>query len=428
MLRLSLCILLLPAAATVAHDNVPGPVENVAIVGGTVHTVSGETIDKGIVITADGVITDVLGDVELYTLPEGTLVIDASGKHVYPGLIDASAEVGLVEVNAVRASRDLDEAGNVSPEAKAQLAFNPDSEHVATTRANGVLLVHSHPEGGIVSGTGAVMRLEGWTYEDMTLASTGLVLNWPGLLPNTAWWNDETPEEQAKERDENLARIETIFDQARQYRRAKAADDTIAYDASMEAMMPALAGEAKVFVNADEASQIESAVAFGVRRGLDLVIIGGRDAALVSDLLIEHDVPVIIDGIQRLPDRRDDDVAAVYALPAALKQAGVTFAISADRGAAFTRNLPYHAASAVGYGLSAEDAVASLTLWPAKILGVADKVGSLGQGKEATLFIADGDILEVTSHVTDAWVNGRRVDLSSHHTRLRDKYRARLAE
>ena len=430
-----------------ASDEVPGQMQNVALVGGTVHTVSGETIEGGAVVITDGKISAV-GPVASMSLPDDLEQIDVAGHHVYPGLFDPSSQVGLVEINSVDMTVDFNEQGSINPNAQAHVAVNPDSELIPTIRANGVLLAHVHPIGGFVSGQGAIMAMDGWTYEDMTMAApTGIVVNWPNMLPRQAWWIETSVAEQIRERDEQLQEVEELFDRAESYKAAREAagletgpssrpadSDADApagappFDAKLEAMAPLFDGELPLLIAADEASQISAAVAFGERRGIKVVIVGGGEAHRVADLLVAADVPVIIDGTQRMPRGRDAAVDEAFALPGKLAEAGVVFAISDDRRPAFSRNLPYHAATAVPFGLSREDAIKSITLWPAEIFGVSDRVGSLEAGKDATLFVADGDILEVPTHVTHAWIAGRRVDLSSRHTRLNDKYKQRYGQ
>ena len=415
---------LLPAAllppAALASDQVPGPPQTspVALVGGTVLPVSGPVIEDGTVVFEGGRIVAVGADV---AVPEGAEVIDCAGSFVYPALFDAETDLGLVEIGAVRATRDQREAGDLNPSARAAVAVNPDSELIPTTRANGVLLAHVLPAGGLVSGTAAVMKLDGWTYEDMTLAEGGVVVDWPDMEPPRPR-EDEDDEEQDDPREGRLRQLEDFFAAARDY----VDDEAPAYDARYEAMRPVMAGDAPLLVRADEARQIEAGVAFALRHGARPIVVGGRDALACADLLVGHDVPVILDGVHRLPAHRDSDPAEPFELPAKLAEAGVRFCVSGNRGASFVRNLPYHAATADAHGLGAGDALASITLWPAQILGVGDEVGSLEAGKAATLFVADGDILEVPTQVTHAWIDGRRVDLTSRHTMLDEKYRKRL--
>ncbi len=440
-LRCVLLLLALLASTAQANDQIPGSLENVALVGGTVHTANGP-VENAVVVTQDGKIVGVIEDAAAYKPAADVTVIDVAGRHVYPGMIDAATTVGLTEIGAVRATRDLQEAGGgdaINPNAAAQLAYNPDSELIPTVRANGVLVAHVHPTGGLVAGQSALMRLDGYTYEEATIVPrVGLIVNWPEMLPNTSWWEESSPEEQAEQRDKQIATLETAFDEAQRYRQTRQAETEASadtFDIRLEAMLPVLDGELPVLISAEEQSQIEAAVAFGKRRGLRMILLGGAEADRCVETLRAANVPVILTGVHRLPRGRDADVDQPGKLPAALRDAGIEFAIASAGGPPVSggarwpmlaRNLPYHAAEAVAHGLTRDEAVAAITFTPAKLLGVDDQLGSLEEGKAATLFVSDGDILDVRSNVTHAWIDGRRVDLSSRHTQLRDKYRRRL--
>ena len=425
----------LPARAS---DNVPGSptTRPVALVGATVYLVSGDPIEDAALVVKDGKIAAVgkRGEVDV---PADAESIDCAGKRIYPGLFDASDQLGLVEIGAVRATVDDTEAGGVNPNAAVRVSVNPDSEVIPTVRANGILLAHVTPTGGLVSGQGAVMMLDGWTYEDMTLKPvTGVRLNWPGLLPRESFRQAVPVERQLQQRDENLRRIEELFDAADRYRLALSAATRPAaapagapdYDAKLAAMVPLLTGEVPLIVDANEASQIESAVAFAARRKLKLVLLGAADAGKVIPLLKAHDVAVILEGTHRLPGGRDEAYDEPFTLPARLAAAGVRFAVASNREPAFARNLPEQVGTAVGYGLGDADALRCMTLWPAQILGVADRVGSLEVGKDATLIVCDGDVLETPTHVVAAYIQGRPVDLTSKQTRLNDKYKRRYGQ
>ncbi|MEM6560861.1 MAG: amidohydrolase family protein [Planctomycetota bacterium] len=413
-----LCLALLVAAS----DQIPGPPQKqpVALTGATLHTVSGDVLEDATLVFADGVIVSINGEI-----PADAEVIDATGKHVYPGLFEGATELGLVEIGAVRATRDQAEVGVMNPNVRAEVAVNPGSELIPTNRANGILLSTTMPRGGVMSGQAAVLQLDGWTYEDMTLRSgAGMLLNWPNMRPSRAWWIEESAAEQLAERDRQLRVIEDALRLAKAY----AADEDGEYDARWDALKPVLTGEMPLLVRANDVLQIEAAVAFAAAHELRCVIVGGRDALQCAALLAANDVPVVLDGVHRNPARRDAPIDEPFTLPAKLKAAGVKFAISSNRGTSFDRNLPYHAATAAAFGLSEADAIAAITLWPAQIYGVDDRVGSLEVGKHATLFVADGDILAVPTQVERAWINGRVVDLTSRHTMLNEKYKRRLAE
>ena len=287
------------------------------------------------VVVADGKIAAVgkRGEVDV---PADAESVDCKDKRIYPGLFDACDQLGLVEIGAVRATVDDTETGGLNPNAQARVSVNPDSEVIPTVRANGILLAHVTPTGGLVSGEGAVMMLDGWTYEDMTLRPvTGVRLNWPNLLPRESFRQFIPVERQLQQRDENLRRIEEVFDAAERYRLAldaagvasaatrpatasaasRPAMEVPDYDAKLEAMVPLLTGEIPLIVDANETSQIESAVAFAARRKLKLIVLGAADAGKVIPLLKQHDVAVILEGTHRLPTARDEPYDEPFTLP-----------------------------------------------------------------------------------------------------------------
>lgn len=429
-----LSVLLLALAETsslaTAADIIPARQQTkpIAIVGGTIFPVSSDPIPQGVVVFAGGKII-AIGDAKNVTVPDEAEVIDATGKHIYPGLFDSYSNLGLVEIDAVRATLDAAESGEINPNVKAQVGVNPDSELIPVTRANGVLLAVSAPNGGIISGQSVVLQLDGWTWEELTVKSpVGLHINWPNMSPVSAWWEEKSKEQQVDRRETQLKQLTTAFDNARAYQQARQAKDSQqAFDARWESMLPVLEGKLPIVVVADDAQQIQSAVAFAARQKAKLIIFGGYDAEECAELLKRHDVPVIVSSVYRLPQREGDAYDAAYSLPARLKGAGVKFCIAggARFGASNVRNLPYNAATAVAFGLDEADALKAITLWPAETYGVADRVGSLQEGKDATLFIADGNILETATEVESAYVAGRKIELTDKHKRLWRKYQER---
>jgi len=408
-----------------ASPEIPGaaPKGPVAIIGGTVHPVSGKSIERGTVLFERGRITAV-GD--KVPVPAGALKVDASGKHVYPGLFDALTNMGLVEINSVRATIDEAETGSINPNVQAVVAVNPDSEQIPVTRSNGVLLTLTAPSGGIITGRSAVIQLDGWTWEDMTVRGDVAVhLHWPEMNPAAGWLGANPAREQMDARDRALDELRRAFETATAYRTARLAPNSRqAIDARWEAMIPVLDGRIPVVIHADELQQIQAAVAFAERWKLNIVLFGGYDAPRVANMLRDRKIPVIVAGTYRLPLRKTDDYDASYTVPARLRAAGVTYCIASTGrfGASQVRNLPYHAGNAVAYGLAADEALKAITLYPAQILGVADRVGSLEPGKDATLFISDGDPLETPTLVEAAFVQGRAVELNDRHKRLWRKY------
>jgi len=420
LVRLSLAFLL--AFPALASDQIPAKAQDhpIALTGGTIHPVSGPPVMNGSILFDKGMIVSIGTSI---TLPEGTEVIDITGKHVYPGLISSDTQIGLVEIGAVRATRDMSESGRINPNARAQTAVNPESELIPVARANGITMFVSSPTGGLISGTSAMMLSDGWTWEDMTYkAPAALVVNWPRMTTSNAPWIRQSEEEQTKEIAKQLEDLEKAFREARSYERAVMAGEDIPVDVRWEAMLPFLRRTAPVVVHASEVQQIEAAVAWAVREDLRIVIAGGHDAWRVADLLREHDIPVLAGGILRLPTRRFDAYDEPFTLPKKLHDAGIRFAIISEDDPAHERSLPYHAAKAAAYGLPKDEALRSITLSPAEIFGVADHVGSLDAGKDATLIVTTGDPLEIMTQVEMEFIQGRTIDLTSRHTMLYGKY------
>jgi imidazolonepropionase-like amidohydrolase len=427
---LAIMVVMLPLAApttALASPEVPGANQTrpIALIGGTVHALDGPDIAGGTVLFAKGKIVAVGKKV---SVPADALKVDVTDKHVYPGLIEAYSNTGLIEIGAVRATRDSSETGSINPNVRAQVAVNPDSELIPVGRSNGVLLSMSVPSGGLISGQSALLQLDGWTWEHLTVRSpVGMHVRWPQMEPIGAWWMKESKKDQLAERDDALDDLRKALDDARAYIKAQAADPERPVDSRWEAMRDVLSGKVPVIVEADEIQQIQSAVAFAVKQKLTLIIYGGYDAPHCAALLKKHDVPVIVGGVHRLPRRRHESYDTPFTVPARLHEAGVKFCISGSGrfGASTLRNLPYQAAMAAAHGLPEREALKAITVYAAEILGVDQRVGSLKAGHDATVFVADGNILEIPTHVTAAFIQGRAVDLSNRHKRLYQKYKQR---
>lgn len=409
----------------------------VCIINGTVHTVSGDVIQGGYVYFVDGVIQAV-GPEPLPRFSSAPEFVDAKGLHVYPGLISAYTQLGLIEIGSVRPSRDTDEVGDFSPEALAATAINPDSWFFPVTRINGVLAAGVFPMGGMFPGRASVIQLEGWTPEEMSVKrDAGLVINWPAMRAVRAWWVETPESDQNANIKQNMNRLRARLDASKAYFAARAADPSLPLDLRYEAMRSALpekpgdpAGKPAlpVFIDASDYDQIVSAVTTSIEYGLRPVIIGGRDAWMCADLLKKHDVPVVVNSTLLMPKRDDSAFDETYILPVKLAAAGVRFCIASGEETPHERNLPYAAAMAAAHGLDKAAALKAVTLWPAQILGVDGELGSLEAGKAATLIITTGDPLEVTTHVKDAFIHGRRIPMTSKQTDLADKYREKYKQ
>lgn len=429
-------VVLLASLPVAASDQIPAAKQArpIALVGATVHTVIGPPIENATIVFENGRITEVGRNAKV---PTGADRITVTGKHVYPGIIAANTSMGLVEINAVRSTRDYAETGSVKPNVRAEVSVNPDSEIIPVSRANGITMALTVPVGGLISGTSALIELDGWTWEDMTYqAPVGLHVFWPNMSVSTAWWERRSKEDQMKARDENLKRIKTAFTEARAYAKAKAAEQEsgVPYhdsDLRWTAMQPVLAGDVPVFIHASSLQQIQAAVGWASDEGLRVVIVGGRDAWRVTGLLKEKGVSVIYTDVHRSPGRRWEDYDVSFKAPLKLYEAGIPFCISSSGGGfgtAHVRSLPYQAAAAASYGLPKDEALRAVTIYPAQILGVGDRVGSLEVGKDATLIVTNGDPLEITTNVEMEFIRGRQVDLTSRHTMLYDKYRKKYEQ
>lgn len=424
------------------------------LAGGTIHTASGPALTNAWIHVRDGRIVAV--DAAPAPEPPADTRVDLHGLHLYPGLIAADTVLGLIEIEGVRATRDNREVGTFRPDVFAWVAIHPDSDLIPVARANGFTHVESTPQGGVVSGFSAVIHLDGWTSEQMTLnKAAALHLHWPefGLdptpkdqSPNPARW--KSPEDQIRDRNNRLQEIDDFFRDAAAYAAARKAalgdlaplpapgdhhqrpptPADFALVPAWEALLPVLQGQTPVFLHAEEAPQIRSAVEWALGRNLKPVVVGARDAARIAPWLAQLRIPVVYEHVHTLPVRDTDPYDVQFTAPATLSLAGVqvSFGGGATRyGAANLRNLPYTAAQAVAFGLEPLEALRGLTLYPARILGVADRLGSIEPGKDATFFIANGDILDVRTQVRRLWIAGQEVSLESRHTRLYERYRNR---
>jgi len=422
----------LAAPALAGPEWTPASPKKFALTGGTVHTVAAGDFENATVLVDDGRITAV--GAGLAAPPDAT-VFDCRGKHVYPGFIAANTMLGLIEVATIEGSNDTQETGNVNPNIRAEVMVNPDSDLLPVARLNGVTSALVVPGGGAIHGLSALVHLDGWTQEDMTVRrAVALHVRWPDMTPVRGWQVRQTDEEQNKARDAAIAAIRDAFDDAKAYEKARAAEGGAgvpAHDADVkwDAMRRVVRGEIPVFFEAETAAQIRAVLDFVDARGLrGAVLVGGRDAALFVGELKARGIAVIVGGTLEMPGRRYDAYDRAFALPGQLAAAGVTFCIAdggGSFGAANVRNLPQHAGMAAAFGLAKDEALRAVTLYPARILGVADRLGSIEVGKVADLQVTDGDALETATHCEQVFIAGRPIPMESRQTRLFKKYDSR---
>ena len=419
-----------------AQEGVVPPRGVSAIRNARIVTVSGPDIENGTIVIRDGKIEAVGANV---TVPTGAQTIDGNGLSVYPGMIDAGTNIGLVEVpQGANGTVDTSEVGELNPNAKAIVAVNPHSAHIAVTRVEGITNALTAPTGGLISGQAALINLLGTAPKEMAVVpQVALVINYPRIGFGGGGFGGFQQQQTANLSD-TLAANERQVDQIRKMLRdAEAygrAQDAYAKDKSLprpdrnvvlEPLVPYVRGEQPVIFRADREAEIRGAIKFAEEMKLKPIILGGNDAWKVASLLKEKNVPVILTGILSLPLREDDPYDALYENPAKLQAAGVRFCISTGDPGAEARNLAQYAGMAAAFGLSKADAVKAVTLYPAQIMNVADRLGSIEVGKMANLVVTDGDLLEIRSRIRYLFIDGRPVVLSSRHTELNDAFKNR---
>jgi imidazolonepropionase-like amidohydrolase len=421
-----------------AEQNKTGRAGVFAIANARIVTVSGAVIENGTVVIQNGKIAAVGASV---SIPAGAEKIDGKGLTVFPGMIDAGTNLGLGEITlGVNGSVDLAEVGQMNPNAKAIKGINPHSSHVNVTRVNGITSVLSVPTGnGLILGQGAVINLNGSTQAEMAIVPEfGLVINFPRISTFGGFGGGfggfgQPVEfgEAVKRRDAQLDELKKYFRIVENYARAKEAydkDKTLPYTASdekLDAMVPYVRGERAVIFTAERERDIRAVAKFVGETKLKGIVLGGQEAWKAADDLKKNNISVIYTNIYNLPVLDDDSYDYLYAAPSKLQQAGVKFCVSTGHNGEEVRDLPYQAGIAGAFGLSKEDALKSVTLYPAQILGIDDKVGSIEIGKMANIVVADGDILEPRTNIKYLFINGRLLPLTSRHTELYDSFKDR---
>lgn len=439
-LRLCVAIFIFAFAILSQNDgseqNQTGRAGTFAIVGARIVTVSGATIENGTVIIQNGKIAAVGANV---SVPAGTDRIDGKGLSVFPGMIDAGTNLGLAEIGqGVNASVDVSETGTMNANAKAIKGINPHSSHVNVTRVNGITTVMSYPTGGLIAGQGAVVNLNGSTQDEMAVVREfGLVINFPRIATFGGFgggFGGGPPvefSEAVKRRDTQLDELKKMFRTVESYLRAKdayARDKALPYPATdqrYEAMAPYIRGLRPVIFTAERERDIRGVAKFVAEMKLKGIIVGGQEAWKVADELKKNSISVIYTNIFALPVLEDNPYDSLFDAPSKMQAAGLKFCISTGDGGAEVRDLPYQAGVAGAFGLSKEDALKSVTLYAADILGVADRMGSIDVGKVANIVVTDGDILQPTTNIKYLFINGRLLPLTSRHTELFDSFKDR---
>ena len=412
------------------YAQVPAPItqkyDRIMLLHGKAHIGNGDYVDnssigieKGKILFVKNALTNPIDKTQWDT------IIDISNKHVYPGFIAPNVTLGLVEIDAVRATRDYRETGNFNPNVRALIGFNMDSEIIYTVRTNGVLVSQATPRGGLVSGTSSVMALDGWSWEEAVYkVDDGIHVNWPNKYKTTGWWAEPGSSSKNEKYEEVKRQIWAFFREAEGYAKKRNHDET---NLKYEAMRDLFKGNQRIYIHAHFAPEINDIVNFSREFNFKYpVLVGGYDAPMLADRLKENHFSVIIDKPHSLPKFSGDALTAYYDLAARLQSEGILFCISneGDMEAMNTRNLPFLAGTAQAYGLTEEQAVAAISLSAAKIMGLDDRIGSLENGKDATLFVSNGNALDMrTNEAYLAMVKGRFIALTNHQIELYRKYK-----
>ncbi|WP_347158107.1 amidohydrolase family protein [Pontibacter chitinilyticus] len=421
-------VALMLSVPAMAQVPAPAPKQSKPILlkGATLHVGNGTVIENAAVGFDNGKIT--------YAGPQsgaslsGYEVVDVTGQHIYPGLIQPNSGLGLNEVESVRATIDWREVGEFNPNVRSVVAYNTDSDIIPTIRTNGVLMTQLTPIGGTISGSSSVVQLDAWNWEDAIVkADEGIHLNWPRMLMPTG--NAERDKRLAKmqeQRDQTLTELTTMLRDAAVYK----AGQHDAENLKLAALAGLFDGSKTLYLHANYAKEILEGINFAKQAGVKkIVLVGGGDALAVADFLKQINIPVIYSGVHALPSRDEEDVDMPYKMPYLLQKAGLLVALDYDLSIHGTRNLPFIAGTAAAYGLDKEQALADVTLNTAKILGIDKQAGSVEVGKDATLVVSKGDLLDMrTNDVTEAFIQGRKLDLNNKqkylYHKFEDKYKA----
>jgi len=417
-------LLILCFSITFAQQT-PAPTQTEAftIVGATAHIGNGTVIEHSIIIVENGKITACVNGLTSKIEYKGT-IIEAKGKHVYPGFIAPNTTLGLAEIGAVRATRDFDEVGELNPHIRSLIAYNAESKVVESMRPNGVLIGQITPRGGTISGTSSIVQFDAWNWEDAAIkVDDAIHLNWPRTFTRGRWWLGEDPGLKAnKNYAKEIGKISAFIAESKAYQKGNKATKNIPYDA----MQGLFNGSQKLFIHVNDEKGITDAVDFAKVNGVtNMVIVGGYHANKVTALLKANNIPVLVMRTQSTPNSDDDDYDFPYKLAKLLTDQGILVGLqnSGQMERANARNLPFQAGQVVGQGMGKEEALKLITSNTAKILGIDDDYGTLEKGKSATLFISEGDALDMRTNIlTHAFIDGRAISLETHQTTLWKRY------
>jgi len=404
----------------------------IAITGARIIPIVGEEIPKGTILIKDGVIADLGADV---AVPAGAEVVDAAGLQAYPGMIDGYSSLGLVEISGVSATVDNRETGRINPQARALEAIRYDSMHIPIARSNGITAAVVAPSGGLVSGVSCLLRLDGWTNREMAVKTAAAMhIELPGIRGGRGGFGGGRRAGQVQaDGPALLAELKELFNSARAYekRRDAAVKSRLLalpeYNETYECLLPLLKGETPAMISVHSERDIRAAIPFVRDEKLKAVFYGAEQGFKAAEELSKAAIPVILGSLYDMPPVWEDGYDAIFCNPGLLAKAGVKIAFSSSSASA-AKDLPYHAAKAVAFGLDKKEALKAVTINAAEIFGVDKTMGSLEKGKAANIVLADNDILELRTNIVKVYIDGREADLSSRYTELLDKFKKREKE
>ena len=401
--------------------------QTIVLYNGTIHRGNGEVITNAVVIIEKGKIS-YAGPMVASDFKDAK-VIDVAGKQIYPGLILPSSTLGLTEIgsNAGRPMNDFSEVGDMNSDVRSIVAYNTDSKIINTLRSNGVLVANVIPQGGTLAGLSSVVQLDAWNWEDAAYKTdNGVNFNMPELInrpnPFAAFFGVQQPQtDPVKQALETIEKVKIFFREAKAWFAATNHKDV---NLKYEAVRGLFDNTQKLYISCNTVKQMLIAIDFVKEFGFDVVVVGGSDSWQIADLLKQNNISVILSQEHSLPTLPDDDIDQPYKTPAALQKAGVLFALNDDDNQNRGRNIAFNAGTASAYGMTREEALTAITLNAAKILGIADRTGSIEAGKDANIIVSEGDILDMrTNIITMAWIQGRQIDLTNKQTQLYERYK-----
>ena len=402
----------------------PAQKETIALTNATIHVGNGQVIQNGTVVFKNGKITEVGANAST----AGAKVIDCKGKHIYPGLILSATQIGLVEVPSVRATADGSEIGEMNPSIRSLVAYNTDSKVINTLRYNGILLGNIVPDGGLISGSSSVVQFDAWNWEDAAYRSDGAIhFRMPSLLQRRGgrggfgnFGGGQQKVDPVKRGLEQIENVKIFFREAKAY---MAEANHASVNLKFEAVRGLFEKKQKLFIHCNIVKEMLLAIDFSKEFGFDVVLVGAVDSWQIADLLRQNNIAVVLNQLHNLPVMIDDDIDQPFKTPSMLQKAGVLFSITDDDENTRSRNLAFNAGTAAAYGLTKEEALSAITLNAARILGIADRTGSIEAGKDANIVVSEGDLLDMRTNIIDhAYIQGRDVDLHNKQTQLAEKY------